>query len=391
MSKFAINGQLILLPEVSTTNSHLPTPRKHSAPSSSHELLNNAPSPRFPSLICCCSSPNRNTEPSSSGHLLKSLGKSLFFGSISPAASQFSSTFSGGGGGGDGGLWRDLFSLATPVAVADEKHSPDWDSHGLPANIVVQLNKLSGLKKYKISDVLFFDRRSKTTAPAEDSFSEMVPIHPGEIHTKAQLQNDLETLTSSGMFEKIDLLGNTKPDGTLGLTFSFVESTWKSAERFRCINVGLMTQPKPVPTDSDMTDREMIEYYRNQEKDYKRRIDKARPCMLPGPVQREMMLMLRDQKNVSASLLRRIGDRVVKWYRDNGYAYANVTNFGSLNSKELVCEVSEGDITRVVIQFQDKLGNVVEGHTQIPIIHREIPKQVLYLLYSILGSLNIFG
>ena len=132
----------------------------------------------------------------------------------------------------------------------------------------------------------------------------------------------------------------------------------------------------------------MIEYMRSQEKEYKRRIENARPCLLPGPVQREMMLMLRDQTNVSARLLRRIGDKVLKWYHDNGYPYANVTNFGNLNSKELVCEVSEGDITRLVIQFQDKLGYVVEGHTQIPIIHREIPKQVLYI-YSILQCLNI--
>ncbi|KAF2576706.1 hypothetical protein F2Q70_00005498 [Brassica cretica] len=395
MATFATNGQLTTLPAVSTTGCHLSTSRKYSAPSSSYELRYNAPSPRFPSLTCCCSSPNRSTEPSSRGHLLQSLGKSLFFGSIS---SLFSTNFSGGGGGGgdgnlggsgggrgggDGGLWRDLFSLATPVAVAAEEHSPEWDSHGLPANIVVQLNKLSGLKKYKISDVLFFDRQSKTTASAEDSFSEMVPIHPGKVYTKDQLQNELETLTTSGMFEKVDLLGNTKPDGALGLTFSFIESTWKNAERFRCINVGLMTQPNPIAPDSDMTDREMIEYMRNQDKEYKRRIEKARPCLLPGPVQREMMLMLRDQRNVSSRLLRRIGDKVLKWYQDNGYAYANVTNFGSLNSKELVCEVSEGDITRLVIQFQDKLGYVVEGNTQISIIHREIPKQVLYL-YSIL-------
>ncbi|KAL0887200.1 hypothetical protein Bca101_011183 [Brassica carinata] len=380
MSTFAINGQLIMLPEVSTTASDLSTPRKHSAPPSSQELRDNAPSPRFPSLRCCCSnSPNRNTESSSKDHLLKSLGKTLV-GSISTAASLI--THRGGGnfgwlgGGGGGDLWRDLFSLATPVAVAAEEKSPDWDPHGLPANIVVQLNKLSGLKKYKISDVHFFDRRSQTTASAEDSLSEMVPIHPGKVYTKAQIQYELQTLASSGMFEKVDFLGNTKPDGALGLTVSFLESTWKSAERFRCINVGLMAQPKPIPTDPDMTDREMFEYARDQEKQYKRWTEKARPCMLPGPLQREMMLMLRDQRNVSARLLRRIGGRVLKWYQDNGYAFANVVNFGSLNSKELVCEVSEGDITRVVIQFLDKLGNVVEGHTQIPLIHREIPKQL---------------
>ncbi|CAH8306321.1 unnamed protein product [Eruca vesicaria subsp. sativa] len=375
MATFATNGQLTTLPGLLTTPYQLSTRRKYPAPSSSQELRYNAPpaSPRFPSLKYCYTSPNRNTEPSSKDHLLKALGKSLVFGSIS---SIFSGGGGGGGGHGDGGVWRDLFSLATPVAAADEKHSPDWDSHGLPANIAVQLNKLSRFKKYKISDVLFFDRRSKTTASAEDSFSEMVPIHPGEAYTKAQLQKELKALASSGMFEKVDLLGNTKPDGTLGLTISFVESMWKSAERFRCINVGLLTQPKPIATDADMTDREMIEHLRSQEKEYKRMIGKARPCILPGQVQREVMLMLKDQGKLSARLLRRLGDRVEKWYHDNGYGFARVVNFGNLNSKELVCEVVEGDITRVVIQFRDKLGNVVEGNTQLPVIHREIPKQL---------------
>nr|VDD32692.1 unnamed protein product [Brassica oleracea] len=127
----------------------------------------------------------------------------------------------------------------------------------------------------------------------------------------------------------------------------------------------------------------MIEYMRNQDKEYKRRIEKARPCLLPGPVQREMMLMLRDQRNVSARLLRRIGDKVLKWYQDNGYAYANVTNFGSLNSKELVCEVSEGDITRLVIQFQDKLGYVVEGN----VLNMEAANQAVKNIFS----LNLFS
>lgn len=137
-----------------------------------------------------------------------------------------------------------------------------------------------------------------------------------------------------------------------------------------------MTQPKPLATDADMTGKEMIEYLRSQEKDYRRRIDKARPCLLPGGIQREMMMMLRDQRKVSARLLQRIKDRVNRWYQDEGYAYAQVTNFGNLNSKELVCEVMEGDITQLVIHFQDKLGNVIEGNTQTPIVHREIPKQV---------------
>ncbi|PWA40652.1 translocon at the outer envelope membrane of chloroplasts 75-III [Artemisia annua] len=77
-----------------------------------------------------------------------------------------------------------------------------------------------------------------------------------------------------------------------------------------------------------------------------------------------------------AHTLTNIRDRVQKWYHDEGYACAQVVNFGNLNTNEVVCEVVEGDITRVVIQFQDKLGNVCEGNTQIGVVKRELPKQL---------------
>ncbi|TQE00443.1 hypothetical protein C1H46_013951 [Malus baccata] len=182
---------------------------------------------------------------------------------------------------------------------------------------------------------------------------------------------------SKSTFSNIpQLAGKTNPDGTLGVTISFTESTWQSADKFRCINVGLMAQSKPIEMDPDMTDKEKLEYFRNQEKDYKRRIDRARPCLLPAPVQREVLLMLREQGKVSARLLQKIRDRVQKWYQDEGYACAQVVNFGNLNTKEVVCEVVEGDITQLLIQFQDKLGNIVEGNTQIPVVKRELPRQL---------------
>ncbi|CAI0393348.1 unnamed protein product [Linum tenue] len=287
--------------------------------------------------------------------------------------------FGGGGGGGwgdggGGGFWERLFCPS--AAIADESQSPDWDAHGLPANITVQLNKLSGFKKYKISDIVFFDSRRRATVGTEDSFFEMVSLRPGGVYTKAQLQKELETLATCGMFERVDMDGKTNPDGSLGISISFAESTWQSAEKFRCINVGLMQQSKPIEMDADMTEKEKLEYFRSQEKDYKRRIDRARPCLLAPPVHREVMQMLRDQGKVSARLLQKIRDTVQKWYHDEGYACAQVVNFGNLNTKEVVCEVVEGDITQLVIQFQDKLGNVVEGNTQVPVVKRELPKQL---------------
>ena len=43
-----------------------------------------------------------------------------------------------------------------------------------------------------------------------------------------------------------------------------------------------------------------------------------------------------------------------------------------------MCEVVEGDIT----QLQDKLGNFVEGNTQIAVVKRELPRQVLIITYT---------
>ncbi|TKY67377.1 TOC75-3 protein [Spatholobus suberectus] len=212
----------------------------------------------------------------------------------------------GGGGGSDGGsFWSRLFSPA--AALADEPESPEWDSHGHPVNIVVQLNKLSGFKKYKISSIVLFDRIRKAKLGSEDSFFEMVTLSGGGVYTKAQLQKELETLASCGMFQKVDMEGKTNADGSMALTISFTESMWQSAERFRCINVGLM---KPVEMDPDSTDKE---------RDHQRRIENARPCLLPMSVQSEITDMLRSQGNVSARLLQRIRDRVQKWYHDEGY------------------------------------------------------------------------
>ncbi|KAM1313251.1 hypothetical protein ACFX2F_017301 [Malus domestica] len=64
----------------------------------------------------------------------------------------------GGGEDGFGGFLKRLL-FGSQTVVADEPQSQEWDSHGLPANIVVELNKLGGFKKYKVSEILFFDRQ----------------------------------------------------------------------------------------------------------------------------------------------------------------------------------------------------------------------------------------
>jgi hypothetical protein len=350
-----------------------------------------------------CSDDNHNNDSSNSNSsLFKTLSVTL---AVSAAASGLYLTDSlpnfsggggpssggnggGGGGGGDGGGWFNgdngsFWSriLSPSRAIADEPKSKDWDSHELPANITVATSKLSGFKKYKVSDIYFLDRNTRRRIGAEDSFLDMVSLKPGGIYTKAQLQKELESLASCGMFEKVDMDAKTKPDGTLALSISFAESMWERADKFRCINVGLMAQTKPIEMDADMTDKEKLEVFRRQEREYKRRIDKSRPCLLAPQVYDEIMEMLNQQGRVTARLLQRIRDRVQKWYHDEGYACAQVVNFGNLNTREVVCEVVEGDITQMNVQFLDKLGNVVEGNTEYAVVSRELPRQVCISVY----------
>ncbi|KAL5991821.1 hypothetical protein ACLOJK_012732 [Asimina triloba] len=367
-----------------------PTPRRKLAAAPTPALSLSSPKPSKPH------SP-KIPNPSSPKNSVLSLSKSLAISSATALVFHLSFSngngdgfFGGGGkGGGDGGggnFWSNFFSggnfwskFFSPLAFAKDEggdSKQEWDPHGLPANFVLQINKLSSFKRYRVSEVLFFDQRRRSTVKADDSFFEMVSLRPGGIYTKATLETELETLSNCGMFEKVGIEAKTNPDGSIAVTIAFTEATWTSANSFRCINVGLMPQTKPIEPDADMTEKEKVEFFRLQEREYRRRIERSRPCLLPDEVEDEISMTLEEHGRVTARLLQKIRDRVQKWYHDEGYACAQVVNFGNLNTREIVCEVVEGDITQLDVQFQDKLGNLCEGNTELPVVFRELPKQL---------------
>ncbi|CAF1717029.1 unnamed protein product, partial [Brassica napus] len=81
-----------------------------------------------------------------------------------------------------------------------------------------------GSRSTKVSDIVFFESR------------------PGGVYTKAQLQKELETLATCGMFEKVDLEGNPRSHHLLR---------------------GEHVASKPIEMDADMTDKEKLEYCRS--------------------------------------------------------------------------------------------------------------------------------
>lgn len=294
----------------------------------------------------------------------------------------FSGGSGGGGWGGDGGGdwsgngWDWFMSLYSGRALADDEFGESFDSHGLRVGLKVPVNKLNAAKKYKVSDVELIDKRTKQSIGTKDPFFELVTLRPGGIYTKQQLETEVENLLNCGMFQSIEMETLTQPDGTLTSQISFVESQWHAADSFKCANVGLLTQSRPPESEATMSDQQREEYMKMQEEEYKNRLRQARPCMLPQGVEREIASWLRQETKVSARMLQRIRDRVQRWYHDEGYACAQVVNFGNLNTNEVVCEVVEGDVTRVQIMFQDRMGNPCEGNTSQKIIERELPSQV---------------
>jgi hypothetical protein len=275
-----------------------------------------------------------------------------------------------------------IFSGSGAARTGKLKPPPaDWDTHGLTATRTpVPLSRLDGKKRYKVSELTFVDRHAGPGGGnvADDPLFDMSALRPGGVYTRSQLLEEAKTMTASGMFERVSVLTKPNPDGTLGLTVSYAENVWSGADRLKCINVGHMPASPPDhsfgPNDNDMTAREVLEY--------ERRLRGAKRCILPEPVREELAGMVKAVRRISARLLQRLRDRVHKWYHDEGFVCAQVINFGNLDTYEVVCEVVEGGITKLEYQFVDRLGNVVQGNTRIPVIDREVPQQVCSSLLS---------
>lgn len=264
--------------------------------------------------------------------------------------------------------------------MAKEDKGQAWDSHDLEANLVVQLNRLSGHKKYKIANVKFLNPRTRSVVNgADESFGDLLVLRPGGVYTKKDFVEQLETLSSSDCFAKIELEAKTNPDGSLDINIPFRENIYPSKTLFRCICFGSLPEEKSIEMDPEMTEKEKLELMRRSMKQYRKRIESSRECIFPGEMQEEIQWMMRQRPSLSAGFLRRIARKIQKWYNDNAYDGAFVCGHSNPEANqggEIVYEVVEGDITELAIRFVDRLGNICEGKTNPGVINRVLPEQV---------------
>ncbi|CAI7847076.1 unnamed protein product, partial [Closterium sp. NIES-53] len=232
----------------------------------------------------------------------------------------------------------------------------------------VAVDKLSTTKRYRVADVDLVDQRSDRVIPKADGFYEMVSVGKGTVCTRAQLEAEVANMASSGMFQMVEADTVANPDGSIKLEVKVLEAQWQAAKTVRCVNMGLV-QP-------DASGQEASEDAAKQEAAYAERLRQARQCLLPRKVENELSAMVQREGRLTARMLQKIRDRILKWYHDKGYACANVINFGNLNTPDIVCEVVEGDVTGVEVQFLDKMGQRCEGITDERVVMRELPIEV---------------
>lgn len=277
-------------------------------------------------------------------------------------------------------FWSEL--LCPNAMAQDNHHSQSWDSHNLQANMILQLNKLNAFKRYKISAVKFLHPRSReAVGAAADTFGDIPDLpRPGGVYTKQDLVDRLHSLESSGFFEKIDFDARTNPDGSIEINVPFREKLYPSKTKFSCIAVDGLPELRPVEMDENVTWKEQAAGMRKMSEQYRRRMEKAAGCILPGAVQQEIEAMMVKRPSLSGGLLKKITDKVMNWYRDNGYDAARLVSMSNpeLNpAGEITFEMVEGKIDKLGVKFMDKLGNGIEGGTDIRIVKRALPEEVL--------------
>ncbi|CAI9110849.1 OLC1v1010939C1 [Oldenlandia corymbosa var. corymbosa] len=285
----------------------------------------------------------------------------------------------GGGGGGEAGQSSSFLSRLFSVEGLDKEDELESESEFYRVGSPVYM--LGILKKYAICDVLFFDRKLNAfTDPTEDPLFKSVNIISGQVCTRSQLQKELDKLAGSGLFEEVDIDCKRNRDGLLRLRISFLERTWQQpAESFRCINVGMIPKwnPQIGSTNEEKGKKDMLQYINEgTQAECSKKIERGdeRPCLLPMALQEEISDRLRRRKDsgeMSSRVLVKIKEKVQQWYDDHGYACAQVIGFGKLNTEELVCEVAEGDISR--IQVVDASRNDSDNHHIASVVESALP------------------
>ncbi|CAA0806804.1 Protein TOC75-3- chloroplastic [Striga hermonthica] len=173
----------------------------------------------------------------------------------------------------------------------------------------------------------------------------------------------------------------------------------------RCVSVGMLPNEPPAEVDPDMTEKEKEELDMKEGMKYQRRVAHAPDCIIPGSVEEEINSELQDDRRLKSSVVSRIIGRIENWYRENGYAVAQVVRFsqpGWVRGNEIVFEVDEGHIGNLDIKFEDSLGNACEGKTNVKLIERALAEEevaigqpynmkALQRVVQNLDSLNIFS
>eukprot|EP00898_Chlorokybus_atmophyticus_P002019 jgi/Chlat1/2818/Chrsp187S02966 len=172
--------------------------------------------------------------------------------------------------------------------------------------------------------------------PTQEELFEQLQCQPGKICTRADVNSDLNTLLSTGLFQKVDV--DVEPTGTgYVVIFSFREKVWTGMKSFQV----------------------------------------AGSTKLPQSVCDAVLREAKKSKWTTVRVLAQAKTMIEEWYQDRGYVFGTVSSFDGMETGKVTAQITEGEISKVDLLFIDNAGRTSPtGQTKSHVIRRELPFRI---------------
>eukprot|EP00899_Mesostigma_viride_P010666 jgi/Mesvir1/19600/Mv09897-RA.3 len=172
--------------------------------------------------------------------------------------------------------------------------------------------------------------------PTAEELFDSLQCQPGKTCTRADVNADLNTLLSTGLFQKVDV--EVEPTGTgYVVVFTFREKVWTGMKSFKV----------------------------------------SGSSRLPQEVCDKVLKEAQKSKWTTVRVLAQAKTMIEEWYQERGFVFGTVASFDGMENGKVTAQITEGEITKVDLCFIDPNGNLTgQGQTKPHVIKRELPFKV---------------
>ena len=172
--------------------------------------------------------------------------------------------------------------------------------------------------------------------PSEEELFEGLRCVGGGYAVKGDIQADLDTLLSTGLFQKVDANVTPGPRGYY-VEFKFTAKVWPKMRSFQVRGA----------------------------------------TILPPEIPAKIVQGFADEKYCTVPTLAQSKAAIEEWYHDRGFVFGNVSSFDGMETGSIIAHVTEGQISGVMPMYQQKDGTFKPvSHTNNHVVQRELPFKV---------------